>query len=68
MGAVLAFLSLTLLLGGCDDPEDREAKYLKRGETYYEEGNLVKARLEFKNALQINPKNPIATYHFGSIA
>ncbi|MES9858166.1 MAG: tetratricopeptide repeat protein [Sedimenticola sp.] len=55
------------LLAGCADVEDRKAKYFKSGMELYEEGNYEKARLEFKNVLQIDPKDVEALYMFGQI-
>ena len=66
------FLS-SLLLGalflvGCSDSGgDRKAKYFQRGMELYEQGNFVKAQLEFKNVLQIDPKDVEAYYMFGQI-
>jgi tetratricopeptide (TPR) repeat protein len=61
-------LLLPLALGGCDGAEEREAAYFERGKTLFEEGNLIKARIEFKNARQINPLNTEALYYLGLIA
>ena len=52
----LGFATL-LLLGACDDPKDLQAKYVAHGKSLYETGDYVKAALEFKNALQINPRD-----------
>ena len=56
-----------LLLTGCGDPEDRKAKYFQRGMELYEQGNFVKAQLEFRNVLQIDPKDVEAYYMYGQI-
>jgi tetratricopeptide (TPR) repeat protein len=53
--------SLTLVLAvslliACGGKEERKAKYLERGKAYFEEQNFDKARVEFKNVLQIDPK------------
>lgn len=61
-------LLLPLALGGCDGAEEREAAYFERGKSLFENGNLVKARIEFKNARQINPLNIEALYYLGLIA
>ncbi len=62
----LCLLSV-LLLAGCDKVEDRKAKYFQRGMDLFEQGNYVKARLEFKNVLQIDPKDAEGYYMFGQI-
>ena len=58
----LFILTLSYLLTACTGAEDRKAKYFNRGMELYEQGNYVKARLEFKNVLQIDPKDVQAYY------
>lgn len=58
-------LALTLAVTACDDASDREAKYLERGKELYGKSEYIKAGLEFRNALQINPKSVEATYYMG---
>ncbi len=47
----------TLLLVGCGSPEEKAADYLVRAEAYLEEGDVRRAHLETRNALQIEPRN-----------
>jgi tetratricopeptide (TPR) repeat protein len=62
------FLFATLLLvAACGSPQEREAKHLESGKTLYDSGDLVKAILEFRNALQINPRGVEARYYVGLI-
>lgn len=42
-------------LTACSTPESKIESYNKRGQALLEKGDLVKARLEFQNALQLNP-------------
>lgn len=65
LSLVLAF---TAAVTACDDAADREAKYLERGKELFENGENIKARLEFRNVLQINPKSVEAQYFMGRIA
>jgi tetratricopeptide (TPR) repeat protein len=65
---LLVPLLIAGLAAGCGGAEERESKYIERGKTLFEQGNLVKAEIEFKNALQINPKGTEARYHMGLIA
>ncbi len=65
--SVLGLLLLIQLLVSCGGAEDRKANYFKRGMELYEQGNYVKARLEFKNVLQIDPKDAEAHFMFGQI-
>lgn len=59
---------LVVLLAACGGKEERESKYLERGKALFDKGDFVKAQLEFRNALQINPKGIDAQYHLGLIA
>ena len=54
-------------LAGCGDAEEQKAKYLERGKTYFAEENFEKARVEFKNVLQIDPKDVEARYMLARI-
>ena len=45
-----------LLVAACSSPEQKKAKFLNKGQTLFEKGDLVEARLELKNAIQIDPK------------
>ena len=58
---------LALLLGACGQA-DRAQAYLDKGLALYAEGNLVKARLEFRNVLQISPRDARAWFMLGQIA
>ncbi|MGB7949410.1 MAG: tetratricopeptide repeat protein [Candidatus Binatia bacterium] len=64
IGAMLIALFILVTCGGA---EEREQKYLERGKDFYEHGDYVKASLEFKNALQINPKGIDALFYLGLI-
>jgi tetratricopeptide (TPR) repeat protein len=64
---VIAIATL-LWLGGCDSPKDLEAKYVANGKALYESGDLAKAAVEFKNALQIQPASLESQYYLGLIA
>ena len=53
---------IALSTTGCDSKEEREKKYLERAREQIEQGDLVKARLEVRNALQINNQSAEAFY------
>ena len=46
-----------ILLVACGGAEDRKAAYMSKGNDMFEQGNYEKARLEFQNVLQIDPKD-----------
>ena len=52
-----AGLVLIIGLGGCADPQEKERNYIESGKTHLKDGNLIKAALDFRNALQINPSS-----------
>ena len=61
MKSLLLLLAL-LTLFSCSGAEDRKSSYLEKGDKLFEQGNYEKAQLEYKNALQIDPKD--ANAHF----
>jgi len=66
---VAALLSATVtLLAGCGDARTREAAYLQHGREYFAAANYDKARVEFRNAAQIDPKDAEALYLLGQVA
>ncbi len=50
------FLGLAVLVSCTLDPEKRKFKYLNSGETYAKQGKYREASLQFRNAIQIDPK------------
>ncbi|HEX6143205.1 MAG TPA: tetratricopeptide repeat protein [Geminicoccaceae bacterium] len=63
----MPLLVATGLLAGCDSPEEREASHLARGIELAAQGEDAKALVEFKNVLQLDPKNTRAMYEVGLI-
>ena len=53
---------IMLLLGACESPEQRASGYIESAEKQFEEGDIVKAEIDAKNALQIQPKNADARF------
>jgi tetratricopeptide (TPR) repeat protein len=43
-------------MAACGGPEVKKVKFFNKGKVLYEKADYVKARLEFKNAAQIDPK------------
>src|SRR5215831_19868586 len=77
MTALYGFLRLLALTGllcalvsaaGCGSAESRRASHIARGQQYLADGKLEKARVEFGNALQIDPNDAEARYLSGLVA
>jgi tetratricopeptide (TPR) repeat protein len=60
--------AMVLLLAGCGGSHSRFQSYMARGRQYLEAGNLEKASVEFRNALQIEPRSDEALYLNGRVA
>jgi len=56
---------LIVTLAACGGAEERKVKYLEKGKTYLSDKNYDKAKVEFKNVLQIDPKFAEAYYYMG---
>src|SRR5271168_716996 len=54
-----------LVVAGCGGAESRKAKHLEKGQQFLDTGNFEKARVEFRNALQIAPTASTARYENG---
>ena len=67
MYRVLVLLMAVMLIAGCGDVEQHKAKYMAKGKVYLEQQNYDKARIEFKNVLQIDPKYSEAYYLIGQV-
>lgn len=66
--SVLLLMVCALSLVGCGTPESRKQRYMERGREYEAKQNWEKARIEFRNALQIVPKDAEALYESGFAA
>jgi tetratricopeptide (TPR) repeat protein len=63
-GALLALL----VVSGCGTAESRKARYIQHGQEYYNAGNYDKARVEYRNAAQIDPKDAQVRYLLGQVS
>ncbi|HMW49628.1 MAG TPA: tetratricopeptide repeat protein, partial [Cellvibrionaceae bacterium] len=61
-------LSAIILVAGCDNKTDRKTRYLNQGKEQLEAKNYEKARISFKNVLQIDPNDQEAMYQFGKLS
>jgi tetratricopeptide (TPR) repeat protein len=66
--AVAAAMSTLLVLSACGGAQSRMTAHMERGQKYYAEGNFEKARVEFRNALQIAPTDTEARFMNGQVA
>jgi tetratricopeptide (TPR) repeat protein len=56
------------LLAGCGSAKSRFDDHLRRGERYFDAGQYDKASVEFRNAMQIEPRSAQARYLNGEAA
>jgi tetratricopeptide (TPR) repeat protein len=59
---------VTALLVACGSAQSRKAGYIRHGQEYLAAGNYDKARVEFSNAAQIDPKDATVRYLLGQVA
>lgn len=63
----VAVLFVFSLGSGCANKEEKKGKHLERARQYVEANELKKAVIEFKNVVQLDPKNDSAYYELGDI-
>ena len=56
---------LFLVVAACSSPDEKKERFFAKGKALFEQGNYVKARLEFKNAIQIDPQFADGYYMLG---
>ena len=61
----LVLLLAAALLSGCSSMEEKRDKYIADGKQLYEKADYNRARVQFKNALQIDPKSAVAYLWLG---
>ncbi|HDM76341.1 MAG TPA: tetratricopeptide repeat protein [Deltaproteobacteria bacterium] len=54
-----------VLVVGCSSKEEKISSFIKKGNALLEKGDATRAILEFKNALQLDPKNVEAMFALG---
>ena len=64
----LCLILVGLCVAACGSSQERKVRYLEKAKAYYESENYDKARVELRNALQIDPKYAEARYLAAKIA
>lgn len=64
----VAVLLLAVVVAACGGAEGRKVRYVEKGEEYFVARNYEKARIEFRNALQIDPNDANVRYQVGRVA
>ncbi|MGR8998724.1 MAG: tetratricopeptide repeat protein [Gammaproteobacteria bacterium] len=59
----LVLTGVALSIHACGNSEEKAQRYMESGKAFYIQGNYDKAKLEFKNALQVNSTLADAYYH-----
>src|SRR5271156_5289360 len=62
-----SLLFAAVILGGCGGAQQRKARHLEKGQAFFAAHNYDKARVEFRNALQIAPNDSEARYRNGLV-
>lgn len=63
----LAILIVSIVLTGCQSAEEKAQSHYENGLKLVEQKQIVKAKLEFRNALKLNKKMTPALYSLGKI-
>ena len=56
------------LLNACGSAQSRKARYIAHGKEYFAAANYDKARVEFRNAAQIDPKDAEVRLLLGEVS
>lgn len=64
---VVLVVSLLTCLTACSSPDEKKIRFYNKGRDLMDKGELVKASLELRNAIQIDPKFADAHYLLGQV-
>jgi tetratricopeptide (TPR) repeat protein len=62
---VLSFFLAIGVVGCKTDPEVAKRRYLESGQRYFDKGQFAEATIQYRKALQIDPRYADAYYHLG---
>ena len=62
---LVVICALGVALAGCGSKEEKVAKFISKGDALLAKGDATRAILEYKNALQLDPKNTQAMLALG---
>ncbi|MCD6570056.1 MAG: tetratricopeptide repeat protein [Deltaproteobacteria bacterium] len=62
---IIYLIILIVAIAGCASKEEKRDVYYKKGVALFEQADYTKAKLEFKNALQIDPQFALAYQKLG---
>jgi Tfp pilus assembly protein PilF len=68
IGRVAGLCVVAVIVGACGSAASRKAGYIAHGQQYLAAGRYDKARVEFSNAAQIDPKDGQVRYLLGQVA
>ncbi len=60
--AARLLLTFLALVASCASPEEKASVYLQKARQFYTAGDLIHARVELRNTLQVQPRNAQALY------
>ena len=61
----LLILAVAVIIFGCASDEEKKVAHFEKGKAYFEKGDFKAAVIEFKNAIQIDPKYKEVYSHLG---
>src|SRR3989304_8497399 len=62
---IIVICILMITVTACGSPEQKRAKHMERGLKYFNDGKYNEAIIEYKNAVQISPKDSEGHYRLG---
>lgn len=62
---IVVITTIVTFFISCSGPDEKKASFLSKGKAFYEKQNYTMAKLEFKNAIQIDVNYADAYYYLG---